>query len=391
MPIPSFTSARQLRDWLLAHWNFSVVPVGPSGDKKKLVDALLKEYEEKGKFTGQCADFAPLFAYLCLKNNLCNPTIALLKVDGTYHEATFAAENGVVVVGYDIPGKKQLSEAWMGPSAVLASEVFGFGTTKSDDSSLFKLIFGEGYIPNDGESLAIAWEKVKSMKAPAPTPAPKTERPKSFWEEWLEKTSEEMEKYACSREDFFNLLGSLKGTVQKKEVTIDGQKYILEIDYTVLPVEVRGTTYTGKNNPPPPKSESEMISDWKRGKSYNRMYCPKDDTWYWVAFPVRLTPVSPPPTPVPARELEQEEYVPAWYYLSVRGSLPSQDIIQKWYNYELSHGLTRTWEKYAKGAGYPTPTPSAIAPPKVSTVSTALIIGAGLLLAVVIALFIIRR
>ena len=67
------------------------------------------------------------------------------------------------------------------------------------------------------------------------------------------------------------------------------KSYTLTVYYSA-PYELIRTRYTGTANKPPESSYCNVIRNWKSGYDLGRAYCVNDGTWYWVKYPIVLTP-----------------------------------------------------------------------------------------------------
>jgi hypothetical protein len=94
------------------------------------------------------------------------------------------------------------------------------------------------------------------------------------------------EKPTCSKDDFFDALGSLKDQIKQ----IPGTDYY--VCYTrngMLEIKKAGNEYccvSPEKCMPPGFSENEKRNQWESGYSKSRMFCKKDNCWYWVKFKV---------------------------------------------------------------------------------------------------------
>ena len=86
---------------------------------------------------------------------------------------------------------------------------------------------------------------------------------------------------ACDEDYFWNALGSKQG---KEEPTPDGKyKVCYKRDCIREIKRVEGC------QKPPDFSEEEKRKQWESGYSLNRMFCTRDNCWYWVKFKVSPT------------------------------------------------------------------------------------------------------
>lgn len=80
------------------------------------------------------------------------------------------------------------------------------------------------------------------------------------------------------------------GTIQKL-IRQTRDEYELVVNYD-LPIAVGRTNYANPDRRPPERSYEQQVHDWSKGVMKSRVWCNKDNRWYWVTYRAQLNNLS---------------------------------------------------------------------------------------------------